>query len=444
MTTNNPLATYFTPQVLLRFALPNVVMMIFLSLYTIIDGMFISRLVGALALSATNMFYPVTSVQLGIGIMLGTGGSAIIAQNMGAGRHREAKQVFTFLTAFSAAIGCLLALLCLFFLKPILLFLGTSPLQLPDCYTYAFLMLCFSPLMFLQVLFQSFFVTAGKPQLGLGLTVLGGIANMVLDYLFMGPLQMGVAGAAIATGIGYSVPALVGLVYFSVARRGTLYFVRAPLLGRALLRACANGASEMVSNVAIAVTTFLFNLIFLYFWAENGVATIAILSYFQFVFSAIFMGFSMGIAPVISYKYGAQDHAQLQAIFRFSIRFILLSALVVYVLARLTIRYSLILFTDVGSPVYTLSMEGFGIYALQIFFMGINIFASAFFTALGNGGVSATISISRTFIFLVGSLLLLPSLFGQAGVWFAVPLAELLGILVSIGFLCRGRKRYRY
>ena len=156
------------------------------------------------------------------------------------------------------------------------------------------------------------------------------------------------------------------------------------------------------------------------------------------------MGFSMGIAPVISYKYGAQDHAQLQAIFRFSIRFILLSALVVYVLARLTIRYSLILFTDVGSPVYTLSMEGFGIYALQIFFMGINIFASAFFTALGNGGVSATISISRTFIFLVGSLLLLPSLFGQAGVWFAVPLAELLGILVSIGFLCRGRKRYRY
>ena len=263
MTTNTPVATYFTPQVLLRFALPNVVMMIFLSLYTIIDGMFISRLVGALALSATNMFYPVTSVQLGIGIMLGTGGSAIIAQNMGAGRHREAKQVFTFLTAFSAAIGCLLALLCLFFLKPILLFLGTSPLQLPDCYTYAFLMLCFSPLMFLQVLFQSFFVTAGKPQLGLGLTVLGGIANMVLDYLFMGPLQMGVAGAAIATGIGYSVPALVGLVYFSVARRGTLYFVRAPLLGRALLRACANGASEMVSNVAIAVTTFLFNLIFL-------------------------------------------------------------------------------------------------------------------------------------------------------------------------------------
>lgn len=440
----NPLAKPFTPSAILRFTLPNMIMMVFLSLYTIVDGMFISRFVGELALSATNMFYPVTSVQLGIGIMLGTGGSAIIALKLGQDKKAEAREAFTSIVLLSGIIGTLATLICLPLLPSILHALGTSSAQTADCHTYARILLYFSPMLLLQTIFQVFFVTAGKPHLGLGLTVAGGVANMVLDYLFMGPMHMGVAGAAIATGIGYCIPAIAGLIYFSAVRTGTLYFVKFHVHVKMLLRTCANGSSEMVSNVATAVTTFLFNIIFMHFWAENGVAAITILSYFQFVFSAIFMGFSFGVSPIISYKYGAADWAQLRHIFRFGIGFILACSIGVYVLSRLTIRFSLEIFTDADSPVYALAIGGFGLYALQFLFMGISIFSSALFTALGNGIVSAIISISRTFLFLVSSLLLLPMIWGKAGVWFAVPTAELLGLMVSLSFLAWGRKKYHY
>lgn len=441
---HNPLAQKFTPSSILRFALPNMVMMVFMSLYTIVDGMFISRFEGELALSAINMFYPVTCLQYGIGIMLGTGGSAVIALKMGQGRSQEAKEDFTAITAVSLVIGVLSMVFGLLYLPPLLRLLGTSPAQMADCYIYARVLLWFSPMLFLQMLFQILFVTSGKPGLGLRLTVLGGLANIVLDYLLMGPLAIGIAGAAIATGIGYSVTAVAGLVYFGFYQKGTLHFVRFRLCLRTLLRVSANGSSEMVSNVATAVTTFLFNIIFMRYWAENGVAAITILSYFQFVFSAVFLGFSMGIAPIVSYKYGAGDEEQLKRIVRLGLLFVSACSLGVFLLSHLTIRRSLAIFTDAGSPVYTLAMEGFGIYSLQFLFMGISIFSSGLFTAFNNGVVSALISMSRTFLFLVGSLLLLPYFWGEAGVWFAVPVAEFLGLLVSACFLLWGRNKYQY
>lgn len=428
----------------MRFALPNMVMMVFMSLYTIVDGMFISRFVGELALSAVNMFYPVTSIQYAVGIMLGTGGSAIIAWKLGRKEIREAREDFTAITLVSLLAGVVVSAVCLPQLTPILHLLGTSPAQMPIAEIYAEVLLWFAPMLFLQVLYQAFFVTAGKPTLGMVVSISGGIANIVLDYLFMGPMHMGVWGAAIATGIGYSIPAVVGLLYFAVERSGTLHLVKFHLRPKTLLRACANGSSEMVSNAAMAVTTFLFNVIFMWFWAENGVAAITILSYFQFVFSAIFIGFSMGVAPIVSYKFGAKDQKQLKRIFRLGILFVAACSVGVYVLSRLTIRFTLAIFTDVGSPVYEIAMEGFAIYALQFLFMGTSIFASGFFTALNNGIVSAGISLSRTFLFLVGSLLLLPALWGKTGVWFAVPAAELLGLAVSIAFLLWGRKKYGY
>ncbi len=440
----NPLAQQFTRSTLLRFALPNIIMMVFLSLYTIVDGMFISRLVGEVALSATNMFYPITSLQLAIGIMLGTGGSAIIALKMGKGDAQEAREDFTSITVITAIIGIMFTAVCVPLLKPILKLLGTSPIQMADCMTYADILLWFSPFLFLQVLFQIFFVTAGKPGLGLFLNILAGVTNMALDFVLMKPMKMGVAGAAIATGIGYCVPAVIGALYFFLNRSGTLYLVRLKIRPRLILKACSNGSSEMVSNVATAVTTFLFNIIFMKFWAENGVAAITILSYFQFVFIAIFMGFSMGISPIISYKYGAEDTAQLKKIFKLAVAFILLCSVGVYLLSNGTIRLSLSVFTNVGSSVYSLALYGFTIYALQFLFIGLSIFASALFTALGNGFVSAVISVSRTFIFLVGSLLILPNVWGELGVWLAVPVAEILGILVSVVFLALGRKKYGY
>ncbi len=441
---HNPLAKQFTISTLLRFALPNMIMMVFMSLYTIVDGMFISRFVGEVALSATNMFYPVTSFQIGITIMLGTGASAIIAMKMGKGEIQEAKEDFTCITLVSLVIGILVSALGLIFLTPILNLLGTSAAQMEDCRTYAKILLWFAPMLFLQIHFQVLFVTAGKPNLGLIWTVLGGVANIVLDYLLMGPLDMGVAGAAVATGIGYCLPVVAGLVYFGVIRSGTLCFTKFQFRPKMLLRTCANGSSEMVSNVATAVTTFLFNIIFMKFWAEEGVAAITILSYFQFVFSAIFMGFSMGIAPVVSYKHGAGDERQLKQIFRIGIGFVAVCSVAVYVISRLTIGFSLSIFTDPGSPVYNLAMGGFAIYALQFLVMGISIFSSGLFTAFNNGMVSAIISMSRTFVFLVGSLLILPTVWGEHGVWFAVPVAELLGVMVSAGFLIWGRRVYQY
>ncbi len=442
---NNTLGKHFTAADLLKFALPNTIMMVFLSLYVIVDGMFISRYVGELALSSVNMVYPILSLQYAVGVMLGTGGSAVIACKMGMGAMQEAREDFTVLVLVSAVAGLAFTLICMPLMNPLLHILGVSAAQMPYCRIYGGIMLLFSPIVLLQTVFQMYFATAGKPGLGMWTVVIGGISNVVLDALFMGPMKMGVAGAAIATTIGNAVPAVAGIFYFLFNRKGSLYYVKIrKLRWGVLLKSCTNGSSEMISNAAIAVTTFLFNLIFMHFWAENGVAAITIMSYYQFVFSSIFMGFSMGIAPVVSYKYGSGDRQQLKSIVRFCLICIICASIAVYLISRLTIGSSLKLFTDVGSPVYNIAMEGFHIYALQFLLLGLSIFASGLFTALNNGLVSGIISFARTFLFLVGSLLLLPAWFGETGVWFAVPLAETLGIVVSAVFLLWGRKKYQY
>ena len=444
MEETNILASQFHTPSLLRFALPNIFMMVFLSLYTIVDGMFISRFVGTLALSAVNMSYPLTCLEMAVGIMLASGGSAITARKLGEGRAEEARQDFTAIVTVSASIGVLFLLLGNLFLHPILRLLDTSAAQWADCQVYTRILLFFAPGLFLQTAFQALFVTAGKPLLGLSTTIAGGLANIVLDWFLMGTVQMGVGGAAIATGISYCIPAVFGLVYFARNRTGSLWFTRFHLNFRLLLAACGNGSSEMVTNVANAVTTFLFNMLFLHYWGEDGVAAITIVMYFQFVFTAVFFGFSLGVAPVISYKYGAQDAEQLHRIFHICLRFVLACSLGAYLLSRAVIGPCLSLFTPAGSAVYEVALNGFPIYAVSFLLMGVSIFASSFFTALSDGLVSAVISFARTLFFLVGMLLLLPYLLGEVGLWLAVPTAEGLGILVSIGFLIWGRKKYPY
>lgn len=441
---NNPLARQFGTASLLRFALPNVIMMVFLSLYTIADGMFISRFVGTLALSAINMSYPLTSLELAVGIMLGTGGSAIIARELGEGRMEQARQDFTCIVTAAVAVGILFQVVGVTCLGPILEFLGTSEAQFPICRAYTRILLLFAPAAFLQAIFQTLFVTAGKPHLGLGVTVAGGLANIVLDPLFMGPMGMGVEGAAIATAVSYCIPALAGLAFFFRNRTETLYFVPFRPRWRMLAYACGNGSSEMVTNIAIAVTTFLFNLIFLEFWQEDGVASITIVMYLQFVFSAVYLGFSMGVAPVISYKYGAEDWSQLRRIVCSCLRFLAVASVGIYVLSLLLIRPCLHLFTDPDTPVFRLTLEGFPLFAVSFLLMGVGVFASSLFTALSNGVVSAVISFARTFVFLVGMLLLLPEVLGETGIWLAVPAAEGLGLVVAVCFLLWGRKKYRY
>lgn len=444
MPEHNALARQFTLPSLMRFALPNIIMMVFLSMYTIVDGMFISRYVGTLALSAVNMTYPLNCLEMALGIMLASGGSAVIARQLGEGAPEKARHNFSFLLIISVAVSLVFLLAGLFALDPIVRALGASEAQFELCCTYARILLLFSPAFFLQTAFQTLFITAGRPGLGLAATVGGGLTNIVLDYVFIARLHWGIAGAAVATGLGYLVPAVAGLIFFSCNRRGTLFFVRPRADWRMLLFACGNGSSEMVTNIANAITTYLFNLIFLHYWGEDGVASITIVLYFQFVFTAVFFGFSMGVAPVFSYKYGAQDSPQLRRLFRYCVGFVLLCSVCCTALSLAVIRPCLTLFTDAGSRVFAITIEGFPLYAASFLFMGVSIFASSLFTAFSDGRVSAIISFARTLVFLVGMLLLLPLLLGETGVWLAVPAAELLGLAVSVRYLIRLRGTYHY
>lgn len=434
----------FTAGSLLIFAVPNIIMMLFLSLYTIVDGIFVSRFVGELALSATNMVYPIINIQLAISIMIATGGSAIVAIRMGEGRDEYARGIFTFLTIVELVLGLATLVIGLVFIDPILVFLGTTPVQYQMAKEYIIILLSFTPFFHLQIGFQTFFVTAGRPGLGLVATILGGITNIILDYVFIVILKMGVAGAAWATGMGYVLPTIIGLIYFSRKEGNVLHFSK-PIFDReAFIKSCTNGSSEMVTNLANAVTTILFNYIFLKYYGEEGVASITIILYFQFIFLAIFFGYSGGVAPIISYKYGNGDKKQLKKVYKISILFVVASSFMCYLLSNLLIENILRIFTTAGNEVYNITKGGFGIFSISFLLMGVSIFASSLFTALSDGKVSAIISFSRTFLFLVMSILILPYYLGEPGIWLAVPIAEGLGVLVTIYFLFRYKDKYSY
>lgn len=441
---DNTLAQKFNLGSLLRFAIPNVIMMVILSMYIIVDGMFISRLLGTTALSAANMVYPAISFEMALAIMVATGGSAIIARKLGEGKLKEAREDLSFIVAVELALGVVAAIAGSLFTEQVIAFLGASDVQFPMCVTYARILFAFAPAFFLQTAFQTLLVTAGKPGLGLIVTVLSGVANIALDYLFMVPFKMGIAGAAAATGIGYCIPAIVGVVFFAAARKNSLHFVRPRADARVLLCSCTNGFSEMVTNLANAATTFLFNYMFLQYYGEDGVAAITIILYFQYIFTALYFGYSNGIAPIISFKYGSGDKHQLKKIFSSSILFLIVSAAAANLLVRLTIGQAVTIFTAAGSGVYEITVHGFPVYSAGFLVMGVGIFSSALFTALSDGKTSAIISFSRTFIFVVASVLILPNLWDEFGLWAAVPIAECLGMVTAIMFLIRKKKVFHY
>lgn len=441
---DNTLAKRFTFTSLLSFAIPNIIMMISLSMYIIIDGMFVARLIGTTALSAVNMFYPAVCFEMAVAIMIATGGSAIVARKLGEGNEKEAQNNVSFLIVIELLIGIGVAIVGNLFTKDIVLFLGASSTQAPLSIAYARIIFTFAPAFFLQTAFQTFFVTAGKPTLGLIATIVAGVTNIVLDYIFMAPLNMGVAGAAIATGIGYCIPATVGILFFLTAKRNPLHFVRPRFDCKVLVQACTNGSSEMVTNLANAATTFLFNYTLLQFHGEDGVAAITIILYFQYIFTALYFGYSNGIAPIISYKFGKGDKIQLQSIFKNSILLLIISAVVANILIHLTVTNALTIFTPVDSDVYNIALHGFTIYSLAFVFMGLGIFSSAMFTAFSDGKTSAIISFSRTFIFIVGAILILPNILGEIGIWIAVPVAEVLGFIVAIFYLIVKKNKFFY
>lgn len=428
---------------LLKFALPSMIMMVFMSLYTIVDGVFISRLVGSDALSASNIIYPVVNILIAVGIMLATGGSAVVAKKLGEGQNKEARKSFTLLVVTGVLFGFAALIFGNLWITPMVKLLGATPRILADSITYLSILLYFAPACVLQMLFQTFFVTAGKPQIGLAVTIIGGLANAVLDYVLMGPLQMGIAGAAIATGVGQMIPAVIGLLYFFLNRKD-LYFVKPKLDGKVLADSCLNGSSEMVTNLSTAIVTYLFNIIMLRLLGEEGVAAITIVLYGQFLFNALYMGFSMGVAPVISFNYGSGNTKRLCRIYKICIMFLAVSSILIAGLALLGTDFVVGVFTPRTTKTFEIASRGFFLFSINYLFAGINIFASSMFTALSDGKVSAAISFMRTFGFLIVSILLLSFIMGVDGVWLSVPLAEFLTVFVSAGFFWKKKDIYHY
>lgn len=437
----NTLDQNWNTRSLLRFAFPTIAMMLFMGLYTMVDTIFAARFVNTDALSAINIVCPVINLTVGLGTMLAAGGNAVVSRKMGSGAYTEAKEDFTLLVMVGAVAGFLILAAGLFWMEEILCFLGASRRLFPYCREYLTILLLFIPASILQTLFSNLFVTAGKPGLGLLLSLGAGIANIVLDYVFMVPLGLGIRGAALGTGVGYLIPAIAGLVYFA-GSKGTLSFVRPRWNGPVVWESCFNGSSEMVSQLAAAVTTFLFNITMMGLMGEDGVAAITIVIYAQFLLNTLFIGFSIGIAPVVGFNYGNQNDTVQKRVFRISTGFLGVASVVIFLIARLGGPWIVGLFAKKGSAVYEIGVPGFVVFSYSFLVCGFNSYTSALFTALSNGRLSAALSFFRTFGLLAGGILILPRLFGIMGVWLAVPLAEAVMFLVSLGCVVREGRRY--
>ena len=412
----------FTTRALLRFAAPSIFMMILMSLYTIVDGIFVSRFVGSNALSAINIVYPYVCFTVAVSTMLGTGGNAIISRYMGQHKMDEARQCLSMFVVIGILFSVVSLAICRAFLTNISYLLGSNDELLGDCNTYLMICMSFAPAAMLQGMFQSYFVTSGNSSIGLYVSTAAGIFNVVFDYVFIVLCHLGVAGAALATGIGQCIPALVGLWYFSFGKT-ELKFSKFKWNLHELLEACYNGSSEMVTQLSNAVMTYLFNIILMKLAGSNGVAAITIILYGQFVFVAFYLGFSVGISPIVGYKYGANDKAELKHIYKIVFLFTIVSSIVVAILAFMSTELMVGIFTK-EKATYDLTVTGFRLFSISFLFSGINVMSSGFFTALSNGKISALISFCRTLIFTSLFIILLSYVFGTTGTWLAVPAAE--------------------
>ncbi|WP_251448562.1 MATE family efflux transporter [Vermiculatibacterium agrestimuris] len=438
------LSDHFTYPRLFRFTLPSIIMMIVTSIYSTVDGLFVSNVVGQNALAAVNIVYPLTMIVGAFGFMLGTGGSAEVARAMGMGEGEKARQYFTTLILTIIALGAALSILCVIFMEPLALLFGADEALLDDCVVYGVIMIAGAPAFMLQTSFHSFLVCAERPKMGLWLSVGSGVTNMALDYLFIAVLGWGVAGAAAATVAGYLVGGIIPLIYFLLPNKSPLRLVKTRLWPRMLVKSCANGSSELMSNVSGSLVTALYNRILMATAGAAGVAAYTVMMYLQFVFAAVFIGFSMGTASIFSYHYGAGNTRELKSLFRKCMTVIALCSLSMVAMAQLLARPLSAIFVGYDPQLLEITVAGMRIFCLSFLTGGISVFCSGFFTSLGDGLASAAISFSRTLLFQVGSILLLPRLLGVEGIWWATPTAEALALVVAAGFLWSRRRKYQY
>lgn len=441
---NIQLSDHFTYTKLIQFVLPSIGMMIFTSIYGVVDGLFISNFVGKTAFAAVNLIIPFTMVLGAIGFMLGTGGNALVAKTLGEGKRELANQIFSFLVIVSIVSGTFVAIVGITFMEPVALLLGADEAMLRDCVIYGRILMAATPAFMLQIMFQSFLITAEKPGMGFWVTVVAGITNMVLDALLVAGLKWGVTGAALATGLSQCVGGIVPLIYFARKNDSLLQITKTKFMWDALWKTCSNGISEFLSNISMSLVSMLYNLQLLKFAGENGVAAYGVIMYVQFIFIAIFIGYNIGTAPIIGYNYGAQNHKEMQNIFKKSMILTVSAGLVLMVSAFALAAPLAKVFVGYDAELFEMTKRGFEFYAVSFFLCGFNIFGSSFFTALSNGPVSAVISFLRTVVFQVAAVLVLPVFFGIDGVWASISVAELLALAVTGFFLVKLSSRYHY
>ncbi|MBQ7972236.1 MAG: MATE family efflux transporter [Lachnospiraceae bacterium] len=441
---NIQLSDHFTYKKLLRFTLPSVAMMVFTSIYGVVDGFFVSNYVGKIPFAAVNFIMPFLMILGAFGFMFGTGGSALISKTMGEGKREKANSLFTMLTLISFILGVVIAVLGILFIRPIASFLGAEGELLEQCVLYGRLILIALPAFMLQQEFQSFFVTAEKPVLGFLVTLVSGLTNMILDVLFIVVLKWDVAGAAVATAISQVVGGLFPLFYFARPNKSLLRFTRAKLDIPALVKTCTNGSSELMSNVSMSLVSMLYNVQLMKYAQENGVAAYGVLMYVSFIFISVFIGYSIGIAPVIGYHYGAGNHSELKSLKEKSLMVIGMASVGMTVLGEVLAKPLSLIFVGYDKELLDLTHRGFLIFSLSFLFVGIAIFGSGFFTALNNGLISALISFLRTLVFQIGVILILPIFWETDGIWISLVVAELMAAVVTVIFLIALRKKYQY
>ena len=440
------LSDHFNYSRLLKFTAPSIAMMVFTSIYGVVDGFFVSNFAGKTPFTAVNLIMPVLMIVATVGFMFGTGGTAIVAKTMGEGDREKANRYFSLFVYFAFGTGVVLAVAGIVFIRPIAVFLKAEGELLENCVTYATIILCALPFYVLQLLFQSFLVTAEKPHLGLAVTISSGVTNMVLDavLVILLPQEYKLAGAAIATAMSQLVGGVAPLVYFFRKNSSLLKLTSTRFDGRAIVKAATNGSSEFMSNVSMSIVAMLYNARLMEYAGEDGVAAYGVMMYVSMIFSAAFTGYSIGTAPVVGYHDGAKNHAELKSVLRksliiigaFGVAMVAAAQILAWPLAKMFVGYD--------DNLVDMTISGFRIFALSFVFTGFAIYSSGFFTALNDGLTSALISFLRTLVFQVAAVMILPEIWDLNGIWISIVAAEVMAVLLSVIFLITKRKKYHY
>ncbi len=438
------LSDHFTYGRLLRFVLPSIVMMIFTSVYGVVDGLFVSNFAGKTAFASINLIWPLPMIFGSAGFMLGTGGCAIVAKTLGEGKSAKANEYFSLLIYVTAAVGVLFAVIGFFITGPVAKLIGADEEQLKYCVVYGRILFSALPFFMLQSAFQEFMVTAEKPTLGLFFTVAAGVTNIIFDFVFVGLLHGGVIGAGFATALSQFVGGVVPVLYFARRNDSLLHLTKTHFSRRVLTNASLNGSSELMTNISLSLVNMLYNYQLMRLAGEDGVAAYGVIMYVNFIFVSSFIGYSVGSAPVVSYNYGANTTDELKNVFKKSMVIIAVSGIAMTVLAVMLSGVLSKIFVGYDAGLYEMTRHGFIIYSLSFLVLGFNIFGSSFFTALGNGPVSALISFLRTLLFEIISVLLLPVFFGTDGVWMAIVVSETAALIITAAFIIQQRKKYNY